>query len=238
MNLALDKGLFRPALLVVDMQEDFCPPSGSLAVAGGRDIAPTINELLSLPFIIKVATKDCHPVNHISFAVSHEPPNNKPFESFGVISNPSRDSQYYDIPLWPVHCVQGTKGAEIIPEIEISKLDEIVEKGRDKRIEMFSGFLDVFGGKSTESASLDLAGLLRGKNISHVYIVGIAGDFCVKCTALDAKNEGFEVYAVDEAIRSVDPGNSGWGAAKKEMDEAGIRIVSARGPEISKVKDL
>ncbi|KAL9101189.1 MAG: hypothetical protein Q9163_003528 [Psora crenata] len=238
MGSAMQTGSFRPALLVVDMQEDFCPPNGSLAVAGGRDIAPMINALLSLPFTLRVATKDSHPADHVSFITSHEPPNNTPFKSSVKITNPSKASQHHDIPLWPVHCVQDTEGAKIIAEIETTLLDEIVEKGRDKRLEMFSGFSDVFGSKSPESANLDLAALLNARNVSHVYIAGIAGDFCVKFTALDAKKEGFDVYLVDQAIKSVDPGESGWGLAKKEMEDAGIRVISVEGPEIARLKDL
>ena len=208
-----------------------------MAVEGGRDIASAINTLLLLPFSLKIATKDFHPIDHVSFASSHDPPNNKPFESFTQISNPADKSQQHSIPIWPRHCVQGTKGADLIPELNTSELDAIVEKGRDKRLEMFSGFADVFGNKSSEATSLDLAALLKSKDISHVYTVGIAGDFCVKCTALDAKKEGFEVYAIEEAIKSVNPAASGWGAARREMQDAGIRVISANGPEIAKVKN-
>ncbi|KAF6226333.1 hypothetical protein HO133_009199 [Letharia lupina] len=266
---------FKPALLVVDMQEDFCGPSGSLAVEGGRDIAPTINSLLSLPFALKIATKDAHPQGHVSFAISHPPPNNKAFESAVKISNPMRRrrtrsgrvggsniiktttsndkshyssnciprylsdrTQFHEIPLWPVHCVQGTKGAEIIPEIDVSKLDEVVEKGKDSGLEMFSGFADIFGSKSPEAASQDLAGLLHCAGITTVFAVGLAGDYCVKCTALDAKKEGFEVYVVKEATRSVDAGENGWGKATKEMREARIEIISVEGPEMARVKSL
>lgn len=229
---------FKPALLVVDMQEDFCPPYGSLSVEGGRDIAPTINSLLSLPFTLKIATKDAHPENHVSFATSHSSPNNKAFESVVKISNPSNKNQSYEVPLWPSHCVQGTEGADIIPEIDVSKLDEVVEKGKDSRLEMFSGFADVFGNKSSEAASQDLAGLLHRAGITSVFTVGLAGDYCVKCTALDAKKEGFEVYVVQEATRSVDAGEKGWGVATKEMEKAGIKMISIRGPEMERVRSL
>lgn len=134
--------------------------------------------------------------------------------------------------------MQGTKGAEIIPEIDASKLDEVVEKGKDSRLEMFSGFADVFGNKSSEAASQDLAALLHRAGITSVFTVGLAGDYCVKCTALDAKKEGFEVYVVQEATRSVDAGEKGWGIATKEMEKAGIEIISIHGPEIERVKSL
>lgn len=96
-------------------------------------------------------------------------------------------SQSHEIPIWPVHCVQGTKGANIIPEMDMAKVDTIVEKGKDRRLEMFSGFADVFGNNSSQAANLDLADRLNSAGITHVFVVGIAGDFCVKCTALDAK---------------------------------------------------
>lgn len=204
---------------------------------GGRDLAPTINSLLSLPFALKIATKDAHPQDHVSFATSHSP-SKKAFESVFKISNPSDETLSYEIPLWPAHCVQDTKGAEIIPEIDVSKLDEVVEKGKDSRVEMFSGFADVFGRKSSELASLDLASLLHRARITHVFTVGLAGDFCVKCTALDAKKEGFKVYVVQEATRSVDGGEKGWGAATKELEKAGIDIISIEGPEVERIRKL
>lgn len=197
-----------------------------------------INTLLSMPFSLKIATRDFHPQDHISFETSHTSPNTKAFESSVMISNPSEKSQSIEIPVWPVHCVQGTKGADIIPEIDVSKLDEVMEKGKDSRQEMFSGFSDVFGCKSSDAASMDLAKRLKKTGITHVYTVGIAGDCCVKCTALDAKKEGFKVYVIEEATRSVDRGAKGWGAAKDEMEKAGIKIVNINGPEIDSVRRL
>lgn len=126
----------------------------------------------------------------------------------------------------------------MIPEIQASKLDEIVEKGKDKRLEMFSGFADVFGNKSSGAASVDLAALLKSKKITNVFAVGLAGDFCVKSTALDAQKEGFQVCVVEDATRSVDPGEKGWGKAKKEMENAGIKIVGCQSPEIDAVRRM
>ena len=191
-----------------------------------------------MPFKLRIATKDSHPQDHISFDTSHASPDIKAFESSVKISNPSDPSQEHTIPIWPAHCVQGTNGAEIIPEIDVSRLDAIVEKGKDSGLEMFSGFADVFGGNSSKAASMNLAERLKTANITHVFVVGIAGDFCVKCTALDAKKEGFEVYVVTEATRSVDAGQDGWGAARKELMKAGVQIVSINGPEIERVKKL
>lgn len=204
---------------------------------GGRDIAPIINNLLALPFALKIATKDAHPQDHVSFATSHSP-QYKAFESVVRIANPSDKTQSYEIPLWPPHCVQGTKGADIIPELDASKVDAIVEKGKDSRTEMFSGFADIFGTRSLRAASHDLAELLHHDGITDVFVVGLAGDYCVKCTALDAVKEGFEVYVVEEATRSVNAGEEGWGAATKEMRTAGIKIISNKDPELDRVKRL
>lgn len=211
---------------------------GALTVAGGREIAPVINDLLSLPFALKIATKDFHPPDHISFASSHKPPNNKAFESSIDISNPNDSSQSHNIPLWPTHCVQGTQGSEIIPEINVSKLDVVLEKGKDSRSEMFSGFADVFGVKSPVATSMDLAKRLKVDGITHVFTVGLAGDFCVKFTALDAKQEGFEVCVIEEATRCVNTAQGGWGATREELAKSEIHIVHIDGPELQRVRAI
>ena len=204
---------------------------------GGREVASVINRLLDLPFVIKVATRDAHPSGHVSFDTSHDPPK-QAFASSIVIKNPRNSEEEAEIPIWPVHCVQETKGAEIIPELNVAKLDHIVEKGKDKNLEMFSGFADVFGSKSSQAASQDLADLLKRNGITHVFTVGLAGDYCVKCTALDARKEGFKAYVIDEATRSVDPGSKGWGATKTELESHGIEIISIDGAEIDEVRKL
>ena len=209
--------------------------NGSLAIAGGRELAPVINELLKQSFVLKVATKDFHPSDHVSFDTSHPPPNNKAFDSTVTVANPTNPAESKELALWPVHCVQGTPGAEIIEQIHVTEIDVIVEKGRDKRVEMYSGFADMFGNKS-EAASLDLAALLHGKGVTHIYMVGLAGDACVKCTAVDAKLEGFETYVIREGTRSVNEGEAGWGAAVKEFQKCGIKVVSMNGPEVDRVK--
>ena len=101
----------------------------------------------------------------------------------------------------------------------------VLEKGRDKNVEMYSAFADVFGNK-TEAASHDLAALLRKNDIHRVDVVGLTGDFCVKCTALDARKEGFEVFVIEEGIKSIDPGSEGWGRSKAKFQIAGISTVS------------
>jgi nicotinamidase-related amidase len=246
---------FVPALLVVDMQEDFCEPvsgrvikisslrlvltvinqNGSLAVPGGRELAPLINKLLDLPFAVKLASKDWHPPDHASFDISQKPPNDKAFTSKAVMANPLSPSQTMESTVWPVHCVQNTPGAEIIPEIDASKIEFIVEKGRDRRVEQFSAFADMFGNKS-EAASLDLAALLKEKGVTHVYSVGLTGDCCVRCSALDARKEGFESIVIQDACKSVDEGEKGWGAAVKEFEAAGVTVVTSASEEVERVK--
>ena len=191
-----------------------------------------------MPFALKIATRDFHPQDHVSFHTSHSPPNNKPFQSSVNIHDPGDESRTHEIPIWPVHCVQGTKGAEIILEIAGSKFDMIVEKGRDKRLEMFSAFADVFGNKSSEASSIDLADTLKDAGITHIFVVGLAGDYCVRYTAIDAKKEGFEVFVVEDVTRSVDAGEKGWGAAKEDMEMKGITVIRFHGPELERVKNL
>ncbi|KAJ7108062.1 Isochorismatase-like protein [Mycena crocata] len=213
------------ALVIVDLQEDFCPPSGSLAVSGGREIVPIINGLLASPiFHVKVATKDWHPEDHISFASNHPEPNNRPFESFATVVNPNNPSESYETRLWPVHCVQNTPGAKLVPALDISKVDKVVEKGQDNRVEMYSAFADPF--ENPRIAESELRGYLKDNGVAKVYIVGLAMDYCVKATAEDAVKEGFATFIIEDATKAVDPGQ-GWMKAKAEMESKGITFVRA-----------
>lgn len=240
---------FNPALLVVDLQEDFCPPNGSLAVPQGRDVAPHINTLLSAPaFTLRVATRDWHPSSHISFAVNHQ--GKKPFVDTVNIVNPlHHNSHHDDAPpetiesrLWPVHCVQDTPGAQLIPELDISKLDRVIDKGMDPRVEMYSPFFDPFTPLSTSApqgarrrvCDSGLADLLADRGITHVYVVGLAADYCVQGAAVDAAKLGYVACVVEEATRAVDP--EAWeGEGKAEMEEKGVKVVSMDGDEVRKV---
>ncbi|KAJ7258103.1 Isochorismatase-like protein [Mycena haematopus] len=216
----------KTALIIVDLQEDFCPPNGSLAVSGGRDIIPIVNSLLGSPYFdFKVATKDWHPADHISFAANHPPPNNRPFESFAKVINPYNPSESYETRLWPVHCVQGTLGAELVPELDIHKVHKIVEKGQDKRVEMYSAFTDPFENPCV--AQSELRGYLRDNGVGKVYVVGLAMDYCVAATAKHAVREGFDAYLIEDATKAVDPGD-GWNKAKADMESIGIRIVQSK----------
>lgn len=153
-----------------------------------------------------------------------------------MVSNPLNGSETTKIPIWPPHCVQDTAGAEIIPEIDASKIDTIINKGQDKRVEMFSSFADAFGNKGTEAASFDLAEYLKQKGIGRVFIVGLAGDYCVRCTAVDARKERFEVFVVEEGVRSItEQGEKGWEGVKKELVEQGIRVVGVEGEDVRSI---
>ncbi|EGD90640.1 hypothetical protein H112_02104 [Trichophyton rubrum D6] len=226
----------RAALLVVDMQEDFCPPDGSLAIQDGRSIAPLINKLLSLTgFVVKIGTQDFHPESHISFATNHPAPSNVPFTSTIDTKNPvaGAEDETKTQRLWPPHCIQGTKGASFIPEIESEKLDAMVRKGMDKRVEMYSAFTDAFGNSNcveAGGASHDLEALLNEHQVSDVFIVGLAGDYCVRFTAIDAADRGFRTYVIDEATKCVDP-DEGWEDSKMDMAAHGVRVISADGIE-------
>ncbi|KAB8235071.1 NAD(+) salvage pathway protein [Aspergillus alliaceus] len=232
----------KAALLVVDIQEDFCPPNGSLAVQEGRSVAPIVNSLLVHPgFAIRVATQDYHPENHISFANSHPAPNNIPLESVITVNNPApgKGSETRPQRLWPAHCVGGTAGAEIIPEINTSNIDVYVRKGMHPQAEMYSAFADAFGNIdpsiTVHSVNVDLKSLLVSQGITDVFVTGLAGDYCVKHTAIDATKVGFKSYVVEDATRCVVPG-SGWDEAEQEMRKTGVSIIRSDGPEIAGLK--
>lgn len=137
--------------------------------------------------------------------------------------------------LWPVHCIQGTEGADIIQEINVSNIDIIVKKGMDARVEMYSAFSDSFGNMTSGAGgvNLDLADLLRSQNISHVYVVGLAGDYCVKDTALGSAKAGFITCVIEEAQRCVDPGT--WNDVQTALSQGSVAVVSADGDEVRRV---
>jgi nicotinamidase/pyrazinamidase len=188
------------ALLIVDFQNDFTP-GGALPVEHGDEIAEPINAIADR-FGFVVATRDWHPPDHGSFA--------------GVEVDPDR-WQGIDPPgIWPVHCVQGTPGAELHPSLDRSKLDEVVDKAQDPYTQGYSSF---HGG--------NLAEVLREHGVDHVYVAGLATDYCVKNTVLDAEREGFEVSVVEDAIHGIDvkPGDSE--RAIEEMRRAGADFVTS-----------
>jgi nicotinamidase-related amidase len=202
-------------------------------VTNGRDIVPTINKLLDLPFIIKIATKDWHPLDHISFASNHK--NKKPYVDFTTIINPVNPSETYETRLWPDHCIQNTAGAELVPELNTKKIDKVVEKGLRKEIEMYSAFYDPL--EKPRVSDSGLADTLRDKGITDVYVVGLAADYCVKATAVDAKKEGFRTLVVEEGTRPVDQAQ--WERMQIELlMSRGVEVVSFSGEEVGRVGKL
>lgn len=204
-----------------------------MAVQGGRDIAPIINELLTWPFTIKVATKDWHPQNHISFASNHPPPNNIPFESTHEYANPLNPAEKDTIRLWPNHCVQGTKGADLIPELDVTNIQCIIEKGQDQRVEMYSAFADPFLSPTVSPSKL--AHTLRDAGVSHVYVVGLAMDYCVKHTALHSAKEGFRTFVIEEATKAVSADD--WEKTRSELAAANVELVSIENAAVQQVRD-
>lgn len=182
-----------------------------------------MNALLSLPFALKLATKDHHPPNHISFAVNH--PGATAFTSFVTVVNPANPEETYESLLWPEHCVVGTPGNELIGELDTDRFDKIVLKGTDPRVEMYSAFRSPLRAPPLESAVSELAGVLAQEGIDGVVIVGLAGDYCVKFSAVDAAEGGWKTYVVEEGVRCVG-GEEGWKNTKVEMQQKGIQTAT------------
>jgi nicotinamidase-related amidase len=158
------------------------------------------------------------------------------------MNNPAPGKQHETKPqrLWPVHCISSTKGAEIIPEVaSTNKLDILAKKGMDTRVEMYSVFSDAFQNMDPslhhKSVDVDVTATLRERNVTDVFVVGLAGDYCVKYTAIDAARAGFRSYVVEDAVKSVDPGE-GWKQALREFEEVGVKVVRSDGPEVGRVR--
>lgn len=207
---------------------------------GGRGIASIINTLLAKPgFVARILTKDYHPKDHISFASNHPGPDNQPFTSFVTMKNPApgKESETKPERLWPVHCVAGTSGAEFIPEIDTSSDHLVVYKGMRPEVEMYSVFADAFGNCDHEtnarSVSLDVATALKTQGVTDVFVVGLAGDYCVNATALDAAKAGFKCWVIEEGTKCVAPAS--WDAVKEELETAGVSVISMNDPIIKEL---
>src|SRR5271165_1157746 len=178
-------------LLAVDLQADFMP-GGALAVDEGDAIVPLINRL-AMRFANVVVTQDWHPVGHASFASVHE--GAAPFET--------KRLDYGDQTLWPDHCVQGTIGAEFHPDLALDKAFLILRKGLNPGIDSYSAFVEADGKTTT-----GLAALLKARGVKRIFACGLATDYCVAHSALDARNEGFAVFVIEDACRAIDANNS------------------------------
>jgi nicotinamidase/pyrazinamidase len=195
------------ALIGIDVQNDFCP-GGALAVPRGDEVVPVFNRLAGR-FRHVVLTQDWHPKGHVSFASSH--PGRRPFETIHV--------EYGAQVLWPDHCIPGTRGAEFHPGLDTRPADLVVRKGNDPAIDSYSALYE-----NDHRTSTGLAGYLRERGVRRLFLAGLATDFCVQYSALDARREGFEVFAVEDAVRGIDLEGS-LAAAWTRMGGAGVHRV-------------
>ncbi len=194
-------------LLVIDVQYDFCP-GGGLAVTDGDAVVPEINRIAE-DFAHVVVTQDWHPAGHSSFASSHDGA-----APFSQVTMP-----YGAQTLWPDHCVQGTRGAELHDGLELPQAEMVIRKGYRTEIDSYSAFFE-----NDQKTPTGLAGYLRERGFQRVFCVGLATDFCVRFSAVDARKQGFEATVIDSACRAIDLDGS-LAAAKSEMTGLGVELM-------------
>lgn len=199
----------KSVLIVVDVQNCFVP-GGSLAVKEGDAIVPLINRI-ARGFENVVLTQDWHTADHVSFASQHS--GKKPFEAVKL--------PYGNQVLWPDHCVQGTEGASLVKDISIPHAQLVIRKGFHKDVDSYSAFTEADGKTST-----GLGGYLKQRGMKRVFVVGLATDFCVAWTAMDARKQGFETYVVEDACRGIDAQGS-LAKAWSSMKTAGVKRIQS-----------
>lgn len=199
----------KKALILVDLQNDFIP-GGALAVPDGDQVIPVANAIMK-KFDIVVATQDWHPSDHGSFASQY--PGRKPGEFIELNG--------LEQILWPDHCVQDSRGAEFIAGLDVAGITHIVRKGLDKMVDSYSGFFDNDHRKAT-----GLGDYLKGQGIDELAIMGLATDYCVKFTALDARRLGFKTSLIKEGVRGVEINPGDGEKALRAMEDAGVKIIS------------
>jgi nicotinamidase/pyrazinamidase len=198
------------ALILVDLQNDFVE-GGALAVAGGKGLVPLVNEIQK-GFDLILATQDWHPENHASHANNH--PDAEPGDVVELAGRPQI--------LWPAHCVQDTQGADFVPGLDQDRWTAVFQKGAVRHIDSYSGFFD--NGKEHATG---LGDYLREQGVTDVYVLGLATDYCVKFTAIDAVELGFRTHLILDACRAVnlEPGDEE--TAVDEMRAAGVEIIAS-----------
>ncbi len=199
----------REVLLVVDVQNDFCP-AGRLAVPRGDEVVPLINRLAE-KFEHVLLTQDWHPPGHMSFASSH--PGRKPYDTIVASYGPQV--------LWPDHCVQGTPGAEFHEDLRIASAELVLRKGYHRDIDSYSAFYE-----NDRKTHTGLAGYLRERGLRRVFLAGLAFDFCVRFSAEDAKRDGFDVVVIEDACRGIDIDGSVL-ATRQALAALGIECIQA-----------
>ena len=197
----------KTALLVIDVQNDFCP-AGALQVAGGNEIIPDINQEMTRYDYI-VLTQDWHPKGHLSFATSHDGGN-----PLDVIEMP-----YGDQVLWPDHCVQGSHGADFHSELNTDRANAVIRKGSNLLIDSYSAFFE-----NDRKTPTGLNGYFRSLEIGKINLVGLATDFCVNYSAQDAAKLGYKVSVFEKMCRSIDI-NGSLALARTEMRECGVELI-------------
>ncbi|WP_296256193.1 MULTISPECIES: bifunctional nicotinamidase/pyrazinamidase [unclassified Pseudomonas] len=200
----------RSVLLVIDMQYDFLP-GGALAVAGGDTLVPLINRL-GAQFRNVVISQDWHPAEHISFASSHA--GRQPFDSITLPCGPQT--------LWPDHCIQGTRGAEMHAGLNLPHVQLILRKGCNPGIDSYSAFVE-----ADRTTQTGLAGYLKERGIDSVFVVGLALDYCVAWTALDARAAGFNTWVITDACKPIDLGGS-LDKAWRDFQAADVMRINSR----------
>ncbi|MDK7374427.1 MULTISPECIES: bifunctional nicotinamidase/pyrazinamidase [Weeksella] len=198
------------ALIIVDLQYDFLP-GGKLAVPHGDEIIKRINELQA-KFELIIATQDWHPEKHQSFASQH--PNNQVLDIV--------DLQGYPQTLWPDHCVQGTKGAELSHELHQNKLSAIIRKGMNPSIDSYSAFFD-----NNHQRKTGLHGYLQEHGVTEIFVCGLAADFCVYFTAMDALKLGYKVHILERAVKAID----------NEMYQEKLKTFITKGGQLTSYLD-
>ena len=197
------------ALLIIDVQNDFCPP-GALPVPNGDQVIPIINRMSDV-FEHVLFTQDWHPPGHRSFASAH--PGKHPYESIAL--------PYGSQILWPDHCIQGSPGAAFHPDLNTNRGALIIRKGFRKAIDSYSAFFE-----NDKKTATGLSGYLKDRGITSLYLAGLALDFCVCWSALDGRRMGFDVTVIEDATRGIDTQGS-LAAAYNQMRKAGVELISS-----------
>jgi nicotinamidase/pyrazinamidase len=198
------------ALLIIDVQNDFCP-GGALEVPNGDAVVPILNKLIPR-FNHVLQTQDWHPQGHSSFASTHE--SIEPFDTIQM--------DYGEQVLWPDHCVQGSRGANFHPKLNTTESELIIRKGFRRNIDSYSAFFE-----NDQQTPTGLTGYLNERGIDHLYIAGLATDFCVKWSVLDGLKQGFKVTVITDAVRGIDIEGS-VEAAWSEMKKAGAQTIESQ----------
>ncbi len=199
------------ALILVDIQNDFCP-GGALAVPDGDKVIPIANRVMK-HFDLVVATQDWHPANHASFAANHLG------MKIGDVIELGGQRQV----LWPVHCVQNTFGAAFVQGLDQSRIERVFQKGMDSNVDSYSGFFD-----NDHHHATGLGDYLKSESVQKVWVMGLATDYCVKFTALDARQLGLDAALIEDGCRGVELKPGDIAAAIDEMQTAGVKITKSK----------